>query len=63
MRKLIDRGDYFEIENYEPIVERDEFGNVLYVINCPYIPKCIFRENEEGTMIKDGTCSSNGADE
>ena len=36
---LIDRGTYYEIENYEPIVNRDENGNIISVINCPYIPK------------------------
>lgn len=41
MSELIDRGSYYEIANYEPIVNRDEFGNVISVINCPYIPKCL----------------------
>jgi hypothetical protein len=38
-KELIDRGTYYEIKDYEPIVERDENGNVVGVINCPYIPK------------------------
>ena len=38
-KKLIDRGDYYEIENYEPIIKRDESGNIISIINCPYIPK------------------------
>jgi hypothetical protein len=36
---LIDRGDYYEIANYEPVVECDADGNVISVICCPYIPK------------------------
>lgn len=39
MKKLIDRGDYYMIEDYEPIINRDENGNIISVINCPYIPK------------------------
>jgi len=38
-KELIDRGTYYEIKNYEPIVNRDENGNVVSVIHCPYIPK------------------------
>jgi hypothetical protein len=37
--QLIDRGTYYEIENYEPIIERDADGNVVSMIYCPYIPK------------------------
>lgn len=38
-KKLIDKGDYYEIEDYEPIIERDDNGNVVSMICCPYIPK------------------------
>jgi hypothetical protein len=38
-KKLIDCSDYYEIKDYEPIVNRDENGNVVSIINCPYIPK------------------------
>ena len=37
--ELIDKGTYYEIKNYKPIVERDENGNVVSMIYCPYIPK------------------------
>lgn len=37
--ELIDRGTYYEIKDYEPVVTRDENGNVISIINCPYIPK------------------------
>lgn len=36
---LVDRGTYYEIKNYKPIVELDDQGNITSVINCPYIPK------------------------
>ena len=36
---LIDHGTYYEIKDYEPIIQRHENGNVDSVINCPYIPK------------------------
>jgi hypothetical protein len=38
-KELIDQGTYYEIKNYEPIVNRDENSNVVSVIHCPYIPK------------------------
>ena len=38
-KELIDKGTYYEIKDYEPIVNRDENGNVVSVIHCPYIPK------------------------
>ena len=38
-KELIDKGTYYEIIDYEPIVNRDENGNVVSVIHCPYIPK------------------------
>ena len=37
--ELIDKDTYYEIKDYEPIIERDENGNIISVINCPYIPK------------------------
>jgi hypothetical protein len=41
-KDLIDRGTYYEIKDYKPTVNRDEHGNVISVINCPYIPKFLF---------------------
>ena len=38
-KELIDKGTYYKIKDYEPIVNRDENGNVVSIINCPYIPK------------------------
>lgn len=41
-KELIDRGTYYEIKDYKPIVEFDENGNIVSIvsiINCPYIPK------------------------
>ena len=43
-KELIDRGTYYEIKDYEPIVKRDENGNVVSVIHCPYIPKTLVDE-------------------
>ena len=51
-KELIDKGTYYEIKDYEPIVNRDENGNVVSVIHCPYIPKFLvdgpaqFRQGE-----------------
>ena len=39
IKELIDKGTYYEIKDYDPIIERDENDNVISVINCPYIPK------------------------
>ena len=39
LKELIDKGNYYEFKDYEPIIERDENGNVISIINCPYIPK------------------------
>jgi len=41
-KELIDKGTYYEIKDYEPIVNRDENGNVVSVIHCPYIPKFLY---------------------
>lgn len=41
-KELIDKGTYYEIKDYEPIVKRDENGNVVSVIHCPYIPKFLY---------------------
>ncbi len=38
-KELIDKGTYYEIKNYKSIVNRDENGNVVSAIYCPYIPK------------------------
>ena len=48
-KKLIDRGDFYEIEDYEPTVNRDEFGNIISIINCPYIPKFLFDGDDKGS--------------
>jgi hypothetical protein len=48
-KDLIDRGTYYEIKDYEPIVTRDEHSNVVSVINCPYIPKFLFAGGELGS--------------
>ena len=41
-KELIDKGTYYEIKDYEPIVNRDGNGNVVSVIYCPYIPKFLY---------------------
>jgi len=41
-KELIDKGTYYEIKDYEPIVNRDENGNVVSAIHCPYIPKFVY---------------------
>ena len=41
-KELIDKGTYYEIKDYEPIVKRDENGNVVSAIHCPYIPKFLY---------------------
>ena len=48
-KDLIDRGTYYEIKDYKPTVNRDEHGNVISVINCPYIPKFLFDGAEIGS--------------
>lgn len=50
--KLIDKGSYYEIANYEPIIERDKDGNILSMICCPYIPKILL--NRKLDEITDG---------
>jgi|688.fasta_scaffold1395729_2 hypothetical protein len=52
--KLIDRGSYYEIDNYEPIVEFDENGNVISVINCPYIPKFLVENDDKSNGTENG---------
>ena len=41
-KELIDRGTYYEIKDYESVVNRDENGNVVSMIHCPYIPKSLY---------------------
>lgn len=48
-KELIDRGSYYEIKDYKPIVEHDESGNLVSVIYCPYIPKFLV----DGPIVKD----------
>lgn len=36
---FIDRGTYYEIKDYIPIVSRDENGKIVGMIYCPYVPK------------------------
>ena len=45
-KELIDKGTYYEIKDYEPIVNCDENGNVVSVIHCPYIPKFLYDGDE-----------------
>jgi hypothetical protein len=49
-KELIDRGTYYEIKDYEPVVKRDELGNIVSVIHCPYIPKSLVDKQNEGTV-------------
>ena len=49
-KELIDRGTYYEIQDYEPVVKRDELGNIVSVIHCPYIPKSLVDKQTEGTV-------------
>jgi hypothetical protein len=49
-KELIDRGTYYEIKDYEPVVKRDELGNIVSVIHCPYIPKSLVDKQTEGTV-------------
>jgi hypothetical protein len=35
---------------YEPVIKRDELGNIVSVIHCPYIPKSLADEPTEGTV-------------
>ena len=49
-KELIDRGTYYEIKDYKPIVKFDENGNIVSIINCPYIPK--FLVDGGGTSTK-----------
>jgi hypothetical protein len=46
-KQLIDRGTYYEIKDYRSIITRDENGNVLSAIHCPYIPKWLVERQEE----------------
>lgn len=48
-KELIDKGTYYEIKDYEPIVNRDKNGNVFSVIHCPYIPKFLVDGPEIGS--------------
>ena len=49
-KELIDRGTYYEIKDYEPVVKRDEIDNVVSVIHCPYIPKSLVDEPPKGSV-------------
>jgi len=49
-KELIDRGTYYEIKDYEPIVNRDENGNVVSVIHCPYIPQFLYDGPDTGSI-------------
>lgn len=57
-KELIDNGNYYEIKDYEPIIERDINGNVISVINCPYIPKFLV----DGDALGFDRVTSNGMD-
>ena len=43
--ELIDSGSFYEIADYKPIVDRDDNGNIISIINCPYIPKLNIKED------------------
>ena len=49
-KELIDQGTYYEIKDYEPIVNRDENDNVVSVIHCPYIPKFLVDGPDTGSI-------------
>ena len=49
-KQLIDRGTYYEIKDYKPIVNRDENDNVVSVIHCPYIPKFLVDGSPKGNL-------------
>ena len=51
--ELIDKGTYYEIKDYEPIITYDENGNVQSVINCPYIPKFLVDGADTGNRPTD----------
>lgn len=50
-KDLIDRGTYYEIKDYKPTVNRDESGNVISVINCPYMPKFLFDGDDRDRQV------------
>ena len=50
-KNLIDRGTYYEIIGYEPVVKRDDNGHIIHVINCPYIPKCFVDGDEQDRQV------------
>jgi len=43
---FIEHDTCFEIKNYTPIIEKDDKGNIISMICCPYIPK-IFPDDHE----------------
>jgi len=45
---LIDKATYYEIKDYELIVDHDENGNVTGMIYCPYIPKFLVDGDDIG---------------
>lgn len=47
---LIDRGEYYEIEDYKPIVTLDEDGNIVSYIYCPYIPKFLVDGDDQASI-------------
>ena len=49
-KELIDRGTYYEIKDYESVVKRDELGNIVSAIHCPYIPKFLVDEPPKGSV-------------
>ena len=48
-KELVDKGTYYEIKDYESIIELDENGNVISAIHCPYIPKFLVDGPEIGS--------------
>jgi len=56
-KELIDKGTYYEIKDYETIVNLDENGNVVSMIHCPYIPKFLV---DGPAMVSTGLDSGDG---
>lgn len=46
---FIEHDTCFEIKNYKPIIEKDDKGNIISMICCPYIPKIFPDDHENAT--------------
>lgn len=49
-KELIDMGSYYEIKDCEPIVVKDDAGNVVGMFYCPYIPKFLVDGDVMGSI-------------